>query len=152
MSVVIRKPKLTDLKSWNVLWKSYLVFYQSEGLANEITDLLWQRIHTLENPIRCLVAQDKTSNKVVAFVHYLSHADTWKKHDVCYLEDLFVDQKNRGKGIGEALINAVQEQAIEQHWHKVYWHTKHDNKQARALYDKLTGGTDGFISYRLVEN
>jgi len=152
MSLVIRKPKLTDLKSWSVLWKSYLAFYQSESVANDISDILWQRIHTLENPICCLVAEDLITKRVVGFVHYLSHADTWKKHDVCYLEDLYVDDKNRGRGIGEALINAVQQKAIEYNWHKVYWHTKHDNKQARALYDKLTGGADGFISYRLVAN
>ncbi len=150
MEIVIRKPKLTDLKKWGTLWKSYLSFYESENLAVESTDLLWQRIHTLENPICCIVAQEVKTKQLVGFVHYLHHADTWKKNDVCYLEDLFVDEKKRGEGIGEALINAVQQQAIKHKWHKVYWHTKQDNKQARALYDRLTGGTDGFISYRLV--
>lgn len=149
MTVMIRKPKLTDLKQWTELWQAYLTFYKSDHLANDITDILWQRIHTVEHPIRCFVAQSSTSNELLGFVHFFNHCDTWRKQDVCYLEDLFVNANSRKQGVGEALINAVHHHAIDNNWGKVYWHTQQDNKQARTLYDKLTGGADGFISYRL---
>lgn len=149
MTVVIRKVKLTDLKQWTELWRSYLTFYSSEHLFNKTTDILWQRIHTQEHPIGCFVAHSKGNNELLGFVHYFNHCDTWKKHDVCYLEDLYVNANSRKKGVGERLINAVKDNAIQCGWSKVYWHTKNDNVNARALYDRLTGGADGFISYRL---
>ena len=148
MTILIRETKLTDLKAWSSLWQAYLSFYHSENLAKSTSDLLWQRIHTLEHPIHCLVAQD-ANKELVGLVHFFNHCDTWRKNDVCYLEDLYVTAKNRNQGIGKALIKAVYQQAIDNQWDKLYWHTKGDNRQARALYDQLTGGTDGFISYRL---
>jgi len=149
MTILIRETKLTDLQAWSSLWQAYLSFYHSEKLAKSTRDLLWQRIHTLEHPIRCLVAQD-ASRELVGLAHFFNHCDTWRKNDVCYLEDLYVSTKSRNQGIGKALIKAVYQQAIDNQWNKLYWHTKCDNRQARALYDQLTGGTDGFISYRLV--
>lgn len=152
MTILIREAKLTDLKAWAGLWQSYLSFYQSECLGKDITDLLWQRIHTVDHPIRCLVAQKSSSSKLIGLVHFMNHCDTWKKNDVCYLEDLFVSASSRNNGVGEALIKAVHQQANKNKWGKVYWHTQESNQQARILYDKLTGGTDGFISYRLSTN
>jgi hypothetical protein len=34
-------------------------------------------------------------------------------------------------------------------WSEVYWHTQQHNTVARGLYDKLTGGTDGFVNYTI---
>jgi GNAT superfamily N-acetyltransferase len=152
MAILIRETQLTDLKPWTNLWQSYLSFYQSETLGKHITDLLWQRIHTVEHPIHCLVAQDSQSKELIGLVHFMNHSDTWSKNDVCYLEDLFVCGDHRNSGVGEALINAVHQRAYKKKWARVYWHTKENNKRARSLYDKLTGGPDGFISYRLSTN
>ncbi|RLA11991.1 MAG: GNAT family N-acetyltransferase, partial [Gammaproteobacteria bacterium] len=48
-----------------------------------------------------------------------------------------------------ALIKAVTDEAKKQNWAEVYWHTKEHNSVARGLYDNITGGTDGFIVYRV---
>jgi len=149
MDIVIRSPKLTDLKSWHKLWESYLRFYQAKNFDHEITELLWQRIHTVEHPINCFVAQDSKSNQLVGLVHFFPHVDTWQKFPVCYLEDLYVNCEQRGKGLGRSLIAAVESKARDSGWHSVYWQTKQDNEAARLLYDKLTGGTSGFVTYRL---
>ncbi|MEW6982018.1 N-acetyltransferase family protein [Colwelliaceae bacterium 6471] len=149
MNIAIRKPKLTDRSVWKELWHQYLVFYKSADFQEELTELLWQRIHTVENPINCLVAQCIESGKLLAFVHYLPHADTWQKFPVCYIQDLFVSPQARGNGMGEQLIKTVIERAKELGWQDVYWQTQYDNDLARGLYDKLTGGTDGYVTYRL---
>lgn len=149
MNVDIRKAKLTDRGEWQKLWQQYLVFYKEEHFKGELTELLWQRIHTLDNPINCLIAQHVESDELIGFVHYLPHVDTWKKDPVCYLEDLYISPSARGDGVGERLIKSVIEQAKKKGWQDVYWQTQHDNKVARGLYNKLTGGTDGFVTYRL---
>lgn len=149
MSIDIRKATLTDYDEWKNLWQQYLIYYKSEDFEDELTEILWQRINTLANPINCLVAQNSESGKLLGFVHYFPHAETWQKYPVCYLEDLFVSPDLRGKGLGEQLIKSVVKQAKEQGWEDIYWQTQHDNDVARGLYDKLTGGTDGYVTYRL---
>ena len=87
--------------------------------------------------------------RLVGIVHYLPHADTWDERPICYLSDLYVDPSIRGEGIGTLLIRAVEQRSRDQGWSSVYWQTAEDNEQARALYDKITGGFRGFIVYEL---
>jgi len=65
------------------------------------------------------------------------HRSTWAPHRYCYLEDLFVVDAARGKGLGRALIEAVYEKARVANASRVYWLTQSNNAQARALYDKV---------------
>jgi len=134
-----------DRAQWESLWQGYLVFYQS-SLDAEVTDTLWQRILDPANEIRCRVAANG-SGDLVGLVHFFPHPHTWYADPVCYLNDLYVDPEIRGGGIGRALIEAVLDQAQQQGWAEVYWHTQHHNAVARVLYDKITGGTDGFVNY-----
>jgi len=143
----IRRPLDSDHEQWHTLWQGYLTFYES-SLATEVTDLLWQRIHDSTHEIQCRVAQS-SDNKLVGFVHFFPHAHTWYANRVCYLNDLFVLPQIRGAGIGARLIDAVVAEARQQEWCEVYWHTQQNNSVARGLYDKVTGGTDGFINYTI---
>ncbi len=106
----IRRPLESDRQQWESLWQSYVVFYQST-LADDITTVLWQRIHDYQHPIMCFVAEQAGTGEVIGFVHYFPHPGTWHNKFVCYLEDLFVSPEIRGGGIGEALIKAVTDEA-----------------------------------------
>jgi len=137
----------SDREQWDSLWQGYLTFYKS-SLAAEVTDLLWQRIHDPAHEIQCRVAVASDAS-LVGLVHFFPHAHTWYAARVCYLNDLFVRPEIRGRGIGEKLVSAVADEARKQVWAEVYWHTQNDNSVARGLYDKITGGTDGFINYSI---
>ena len=143
----IRRPLISDHEQWHTLWQGYLTFYES-SLATEVTDLLWQRIHDSAHEIQCRIAV-ANDNSLAGLVHFFPHAHTWFANPVCYLNDLFVDPQIRGGGIGAALIDAVVNEARQQDWAEVYWHTQQNNSVARGLYDKVTGGTDGFINYTI---
>ena len=143
------RPVMADDKSqWAVHWEGYLTFYEAR-LTKEMTELLWTRIHDLQHPIRCLVAEDASTKKVVGIVHYFPHTDTWEPLPVCYLQDLFVEEGARGTGAGKALIDGVYDECKSNNWQFVYWHTHETNARARGLYDKVAGGPNGFIVYRV---
>ena len=72
--------------------------------------------------------------------------DNWNIEDDCYLQDLFVVEPARGRGIGRSLIEAVYAEADKRGSPSVYWLTEETNKQARALYDKIAN-TTSFIEY-----
>ena len=143
----VRPATESDRSQWNPLWQGYLEFYQS-SLADEITDLLWQRIMDPAHEIQCRVAASDDDN-LVGMVHFFPHTHTWYAQPVCYLNDLFVLPGIRGAGVGKLLIDAVIDVARQQEWAEVYWHTQSRNSVARGLYDKITGGTDGFVNYTI---
>ena len=149
MTVNIRIPTANDFSQWKTLWEAYLVFYQTT-LPPENTQVLWQRLADPQHRFQGLVAVEPQDQKRLAgFVHFFPHEDTWEIHPVCYLQDLFVKPELRRSGYGQALIEAVVKEAKIRGWASVYWQTKHDNATARKLYDSLTGGTEGFVTYRL---
>ena len=142
----IRTANATDREQWEPLWQAYLKFYHS-SVADDTTNLLWQRILDPEHEFQCRVAEDDDSGELIGIAHFFPHANTWQASPVCYLNDLFVDPVQRGRGIGEALIDAVVDEGRERGWVELYWLTAADNEVARGLYDKITGGTDGFVTY-----
>jgi GNAT superfamily N-acetyltransferase len=143
----IRPAVESDRPQWNPLWQGYLEFYQS-SLADAVTDLLWQRIMDPAHEIQCRIAET-VDGKLVGLVHFFPHSHSWYANPVCYLNDLFVLPEIRGGGIGKLLIDAVVDEAKQQDWCEVYWHTQNHNSVARSLYDKITGGTDGFVNYTI---
>ncbi len=143
----IRSPVATDYPHWRPLWQGYLEFYEST-LDEQVTATLWRRILDPAHEIQGRVAAD-SGGELAGLVHFFPHPHTWYEHPVCYLNDLFVAPAIRGGGLGAALVDAVVAEARRQHWAEVYWHTQHFNVVARGLYDKITGGTDGFVNYTI---
>jgi GNAT superfamily N-acetyltransferase len=145
---VIRPPTRADLSQWLPLWEGYNKFYGRSGataVPNEITQMTWARFFDAYEPMHALVAE--LDGQLVGLVHYIFHRNTNWIPAVCYLEDLFTDEKVRGKGVGRALINAVYEQARIAGVTRVYWHTHETNSAAMLLYDKVAERS-GFVVYR----
>ena len=133
MSILIRPLNQNDKSRWLQLFKDYIEFYESH-LSDAQYELTWQRINSEYN-MRGLVAEK--DGQVVGLAHYIFRPDTWEIADFCYLEDLYVDPKVRGGGVGRALIKAVEQIATEKGSKRLYWTTAEDNEVARKLYDKL---------------
>jgi GNAT superfamily N-acetyltransferase len=145
-NVVIRPIGEDEREAWNPLWADYLAFYKTT-LTRDISDLAWTRFHDPDEPIFALGGY--LEGELMGIAHYLFHRSTWASHRYCYLEDLFVADAARGKGLGRALIEAVYARAEAANASRVYWLTQSDNAQARALYDKVADNL-GFIQYRKV--
>lgn len=130
-----------DRAEWGLLAHGYKRFYETE-LAESEYDAAFARLiegrHVHAGVARC-------DGRLVGIVHYLFHASTWTA-DVCYLQDLFVDQSARGQGVGAALIQHVAEVARERGAARLYWLTQAHNARARALYDRVALHK-GFIRY-----
>ena len=106
--------------------------------------MTWERFFDAAEPVHALVAEGE--GRVVGLVHYLYHRSTTRLHDVCYLQDLFTEPRQRGLGIGRRLIQAVYDAARAAGCSRVYWQTQVTNQTARALYDKVAEHR-GFIVY-----
>lgn len=133
MSITIRQISINDKVIWLDLFKQYIIFYKSK-LTDEQYELTWARINSDFNMHGLLAEVDGIP---VGLAHYIFRPDTWEVEEFCYLEDLFVDPKVRGAGIGRALIKAVEEIAVAKGSKRLYWTTAPDNLPARGLYEKI---------------
>jgi len=144
--IAIRPVGENERQAWDPLWASYLAFYKS-ALTREISDLTWHRFHDPDEQIFALGGY--IDGELMGIAHYLFHRSSWAPHRYCYLEDLFVAESARGRGLGRALIEEVYAKAQAANASRVYWLTHTDNAQARMLYDKVADNL-GFIQYRKV--
>jgi GNAT superfamily N-acetyltransferase len=95
--------------------------------------------------VHALVAEE--DGHLVGLAHFLFHRSTTTVEPVCYLQDLFADPAQRGKGVGRALIEGVYAAARAAGSTRVYWHTHESNATAMRLYDQVASHS-GFVVYR----
>ncbi|MDR6430778.1 GNAT family N-acetyltransferase [Brucella pseudogrignonensis] len=134
-----------DRATWEPLWKAYQVFYEVD-IPAETTDITWQRFHDASEPMHALGAFDDDGN-LVGIVHVIFHRSCWLPKWTCYLQDLYVENSQRGKGTGAALIEAAADLARAEGAGRLYWLTHESNATARRLYDNIAQAS-GFIQYR----
>jgi GNAT superfamily N-acetyltransferase len=145
-NVLIRAIGEDEREAWDPLWAGYLTFYKTT-LAREISDTAWARFHDPGEPLFALGGY--VDGQLLGFAHYLFHRSTWARNRYCYLEDLYVAEDSRVRGVGRALIEEVYRKAEAAGASRVYWLTQSNNAQARMLYDKVADNL-GFIQYRKV--
>ena len=139
--------KQNEFELWNELWQKYLKFYQT-SLPDSVTKVTWERIMDPEQNIFSFGgywAEDGTK-ELVGFTNFLYHSSTWSEQGYCYLEDLYVEEKFRGKGVGRLLIEAVWDDCLRKGVKRLYWKTQDKNRIARIMYDKVAKQS-GFIEY-----
>lgn len=79
----------------------------------------------------------------------------WWDAEDCWLEDLYVSARARGRGVGRALTQAVIDRATARGCRRVELDVNSENAAAQALYRSLgfdtgkTGGYDIFMRRRL---
>lgn len=54
-----------------------------------------------------------------------------------FLENVFVNEESRGKGIGSKLVNAVIEEAKKQNCYKIICTSRHEKPEVHAFYNKF---------------
>lgn len=142
--MLVRPIGREERAAWEPLWIGYQGFY-NVALASEVTDRTWARLHDPAEPMHALGGY--VAGQLVGITHLIYHRSCWTIGDYCYLQDLFVAEQARGRGVGRALIEAVYAVARERGASRVYWLTHETNQAAMALYDKLADRS-GFIQYR----
>jgi len=143
-NVVIRPLGVDERADWEPLWKGYQTFYETV-IPDATSAVTWARLHDPAEPMHALGAY--VDGRLRGIVHYIFHRSCWTLGDYCYLQDLFVAETERGRGLGRALIGAVEECARAAGASRIYWLTHETNTAARVLYDRLADRS-GFIQYR----
>lgn len=140
----IRPVGAADHAAWLPLWQAYQRFYAAE-IPTATSAVTWQRFLDPAEPMHAALAW--RDGAAVGMVHWIFHRSCWTVGDYCYLQDLYVAEGQRGGGIGRALIEHVNAQAVAAGASRVHWLTQETNYAGRQLYDRLAERS-GFIQYR----
>ena len=88
-----------------------------------------------EHPrFRALVGE--WEGKPAGYALFFDYFSTWTGRGL-FLEDLFVREKFRGRGIGRALLAEVARIAVDEHCYGIHWEVLDWNEKAIALYKAL---------------
>lgn len=82
---------------------------------------------------------------------YETPGSTFRARPFLYLEDLVVSEAARSKGVGEALMAALAEEAIKRNAWRLHWAVLDWNVRAIQFYDRLGASQDDWLHYGLDE-
>ena len=143
-AIEIRPLAPADHAGWLPLWRAYQAFYRVD-IAPEVSEVTFARLTDAAEPMGGALAW--SGAQAVGLVHHIRHRSCWTVGDYLYLQDLYVANDVRGRGIGRALIEHVYALAREQRLARVHWLTHETNAGAMQLYDRIAERS-GFVQYR----
>lgn len=146
MNLKLRNAKSTDMKSVLLLIKE-LAAFENEPHEVTITEDILIQDGFGENPnFQVFVAE--LDGEIVGMSLFYERYSTWKGKAL-HLEDLIVQQKHRGKGIGNALYSRVLKYAYDHGFKRVAWEVLDWNKVAIDYY--VSTGAKVFDEWRVAQ-
>jgi ribosomal protein S18 acetylase RimI-like enzyme len=129
------------------LFNLYGIFYDQEDDYNSAYAFIRHRIIKKESII---FLSCKSTNKFNGFVQLYPSFCSVSKIPILILYDLYVDQDQRGLGIGRMLMNKAKVFAIENSYKRLELSTAKDNFIGQSLYESLGYEKDNaFYHYSL---
>lgn len=102
-----------------------------------------------EKVFDCFVAE--LNDNIVGFALFYTGYSTWKGKTL-YLEDFYVTESQRGKGIGKLIFDSVILEAKKRNVQRMDWQVLDWNEPAINFYKKYESTLDGeWINGRLFE-
>lgn len=138
-SLLIRKGTKQDLPSVLDLIHELALFEKApEQVTNTIHDMEADGFG--KNPVFDFYVAELNNNIVGIAVYFVKYS-TWKGKGL-YLDDLFVTEKFRGKGIGKKLFDIIIEEAKKINAKQLHWQVLDWNTPAIGFYKKYGASID----------
>jgi len=125
-----------------------------EKLSEDVVateELLKITLCGISAPAEVQIAYDK--NNTLGFALYLRSFSTFLGRPGIYLEDLYVRESARGKGVGEALLRRLARRTREIGGGRLEWSVLNWNEAAIKFYQKMGASPlDEWTMFRLTGN
>ena len=115
-----------------------LAEYERSPEAVQVTaDEIRTQMESGDPPFECLLAEYE--GEPAGFALFFRNYSTWTGRCGLYLEDLFVREEYRGRGIGGGLMRRLAELAAERGWARMDWMVLDWNTNAQSFYREHGG-------------
>lgn len=141
--MTVKQATTEDLKNVAELFAAYRVFYEQEYDFDKSFNFLKQRLKNNESVIFVVLEE----NEFLGFTQLYPSFTSVGVQEIWILNDLFVHEKHRQKGVAKMLIDHVLKYSKETNRRKVVLSTAHDNNKAQQLYEKMGFEKEAFYNY-----
>lgn len=145
MSIEVRPVKDGDFFAWLDVYTKYAEFYDTQ-LTDQKALLLWSWLTDPDHEESGYVAVD--GERILGLAHMREFARPLEGDRGLFVDDLFVLDEERGRGVGGALIQKARSLAEERGLGVVQWITAQDNATAQKLYDDVATRTS-WVTYEI---
>ena len=105
--------------------------HEPEAVAVTIAELRAQ-LGEAHPPFECLIAED--DRRPIGFALFFRNYSTWRGRPGLFLEDLFIVEEYRGRGVGAALMGRLRQIVAERGWGRMEWAVLNWNTAAQNFY------------------
>ncbi|MBN9349376.1 MAG: GNAT family N-acetyltransferase [Chitinophagaceae bacterium] len=135
-NIIIREAVRSDVKAIMQLIRE-LALYEKAPEEVTVSEKQFEECGFGNSPVWwALVAE--FDGKLIGMALYYIRYSTWKGPKM-YLEDLIVNEKWRGKGVGKMLFDGLIKKAKEKNWNGMSWQVLTWNESAIQFYKKYEG-------------
>jgi GNAT superfamily N-acetyltransferase len=137
-----------DLDELLALMRRYCDFYEASPADADLRALAQALIDDPRREGVQLLARDENG----AAVGFATLFWSWSTTEACriaVMNDLFVTESARGKGLAEWLIGACRMECSHNHARRLTWQTAPDNRRAQAVYERVGATRQMWVDYWL---
>ena len=153
----LRYAKPSDAEDLHKLIVELAIFEHEPNAVELSIEQLREQLSDENSIFKAVLAEIQTSSvkpqaKIVGFALFFFNYSTWKGRKGLYLEDLFVSEGFRGRGIGKALMLFLAKVAKLQGCSRFEWSVLKWNQSAISFYEHLGAiRMEEWVGYRLNE-
>ncbi len=136
-----------EFESLLPLIAAYQRFYEVEGIDTERNRAFFRRFLAPSDDGLLLGARE--DGNLVGYACLYWHFSSLSAAESVLMNDLFVGERARGRGVGRALIEASADVARERGAAHLEWATAPDNLTAQRLYDSSGAERSEWVEYEL---
>ncbi len=125
----------------------YLRFYEVEDIDEERNRAFFSRFIDPSDDGTLIAAWE--GDRLLGYACLYWHLSSLSAAETVLMNDLYVDEDARGKGVGRSLIEAAAEIARRRGAHSLEWSTAPDNRTAQRLYDSTGAERSEWVEYEL---
>lgn len=127
-----------------------LAEYEKLSESCNITPEVLAKLMNEENGLNVLIAE-QNGEAVGIMTYYFYKIATFSGKHILYIEDIFIDEKCRGNGIGGQFFSQAKNIAEERDCDRLEWKCLDWNEPAKSFYNKLGGkiSSEGWLTYTI---
>lgn len=129
---------------------SYQRFYEVQDPSDERNRAFFRRfLYPSDDGLLLAAWEEAEDSAALGYACLYWFFSSTRAAETVLMNDLFVDPKARGKGVGRALIDAGLEVAKRRGAAHLEWATAPDNATAQRLYDSTGAERSTWITYEI---
>lgn len=133
--ISIRFAKEKDLPEIIGLCHQHALYEKAEFEKDGKQEKLKKHLFSDNPGLKCLVAE--VNEEIVGYATYAKQFSTWDADFYIYMDCLFLNEKSRGYGIGEQIMNRIKKESQKAGCTLIQWQTPGFNTRAIKFYRRI---------------